>query len=177
MAPTDPRTVVDPIVVGTSLRDAAVSPVAGDFLPPINAGAAGELGNPHGPTVVSPGIHGVQGVRPILAGPVSDDNDVQEAAEVAHTKAWQPDTYGIASIALTGTQTTTVGGTTQLTATSTNVSGTTANVSATATWKSSNPAKATVSATGLVTGVQAGTTDITATFGGVESVKRTITVS
>lgn len=52
--------------VGTKLRDAAVDPAPGDFLPPLNAGQ----GDPHGPDVVSPGIHGLEGVRPIKPGDV-----------------------------------------------------------------------------------------------------------
>lgn len=86
----DPRTVVDQ-QIGTKLRDAAVDPKPSDFLPPTNAGAVGELGNPHGPSVVSPGIHGNQGIRPIVSGVVSSDAATQEAAETAHTVVWQPD--------------------------------------------------------------------------------------
>lgn len=41
------------IQVGTPLRDAAVDPRPGDFLPPTNAGEPGPEGNPHGPSVVS----------------------------------------------------------------------------------------------------------------------------
>lgn len=67
-APPDPRdhTVEQ---VGSKLRDAAVDPQPEDFLPPINAGEPGELGNPHGPTVVAPGIHAITpGI--IVPGPV-----------------------------------------------------------------------------------------------------------
>ena len=67
-APPDPRdhTVEQ---FGSELRDAAVDPQPEDFLPPINAGKPGELGNPHGPTVVAPGIHAVTpGI--IVPGPV-----------------------------------------------------------------------------------------------------------
>lgn len=73
----DPREVADASVVGTRLRDAAVDPQPTDFLPPTNAGQA----NPHGPLVVSPGIHGIetQVVRP---GPVYvEDLAAQQAAE------------------------------------------------------------------------------------------------
>ena len=61
----DPREVTDE-PVGTRLRDAAVDPREGDFLPPTNAGQA----NPHGPEVVAPGIHAVSGAGPIVPGPV-----------------------------------------------------------------------------------------------------------
>lgn len=47
MTPTDP---------GSPLRDGAVDPLPNDYLGPSNAGAEGELGNPHGPHVVSPGL-------------------------------------------------------------------------------------------------------------------------
>lgn len=81
----DPRSLGDGIVVvGTKLRDAAVDPKPQDFLPPTNAGEA----NPHGPDVVSPEIHGSQGVRPITPGPVAViDPPVQEAVETAHAAA------------------------------------------------------------------------------------------
>lgn len=172
---TDPRTLTD-TQVGTKLRDAAVDPRPSDFLPPTNAGATGELGNPHGPHVVSPGIHGLQDVRPINPGPVSSDPDVQEASETDHLEDWIPSTLGSASIALSGTQTVVAGATTQFTATSTKVGGGTSNVSADATWSSSDTAKATVDGDGTVTGVAAGTATITATYGGHEAT-RTVTVS
>lgn len=86
--PADPRKVgflgsgIDP--QGTTLRDAAVDPRPGDFLPPSNAGEA----NPHGPEVVSPEIHGSQGMRPVKPGEVHvDDTDAQEAAETEHAEA------------------------------------------------------------------------------------------
>lgn len=62
--------------VGTSLRDAAVDPRPGDFLAPVNAGD----GDPHGPQVVSPGIH-AEGERVVAAGPVFTDPEAQEANE------------------------------------------------------------------------------------------------
>lgn len=62
--------------VGSPLRDAAVDPQPGDFLPPVNAGE----GDPHGPTVASPGVH-AEGERVVAAGPVSTDPDVQTANE------------------------------------------------------------------------------------------------
>lgn len=176
MAPIDPRTGITDVQVGTQLRDAAVDPKPSDFLVPTNAGAAGALGNPHGPTVVSPEIHGSQGVRPVAPGPVSDDPDVQEAAETDHLEASIPETLGIASIAITGTQTVVAGATTQFTATGTKVGGGTTAVSALATWTSSDTTKATVDADGTVTGVAAGTSTISAAYGGVEST-RTVTVS
>jgi hypothetical protein len=49
--PADPRDV-EPVRVGSPMRDAAVDPRPGDYLPPTNAGEA----NPHGPAVVSPEI-------------------------------------------------------------------------------------------------------------------------
>jgi len=73
--PADPREVSE-VVVGTRLRDAAVDPREGDFLPPTNAGEA----NPHGPQVVSPGIHGER-PGPVAPGLVSDDPKLQEEKE------------------------------------------------------------------------------------------------
>lgn len=87
----DPRTLTDE-QVGTRLRDGAVDPRDGDFLGPTNAGAEGELGNPHGPHVVNPEIHAVQDVRPVRPGLVSDDPATQSADEAAHLTTWQPDT-------------------------------------------------------------------------------------
>lgn len=89
--PTDPRTIEDERV-GTRLRDGAVDPRPGDFLGPTNAGAEGELGNPHGPTVVNPEIHALQDNRPVRPGPVSDDPAAQDADERAHLTEWHPDT-------------------------------------------------------------------------------------
>ncbi|WP_313816352.1 hypothetical protein [Citricoccus sp.] len=86
----DPRAYVDPILHGTPLRDAAVDPRPTDFLPPTNAGLEGEVGNPHGPNVISPEIHGSQGVRPVRPGDVSDDPAIQSAAETEHLVTWQP---------------------------------------------------------------------------------------
>ncbi|XVU25804.1 hypothetical protein ACQPZJ_01730 [Actinoplanes sp. CA-054009] len=74
--PADPRDVGDGLI-GTPLRDAAVDPKPGDFLPPINAGEK----NPHGPDVVSPEIHAAAGPTPIVPGLVSTDADVQAARE------------------------------------------------------------------------------------------------
>lgn len=72
--PADPRTVRDE--TGAPLRDAAVDPKPGDFLPPTNAGEA----NPHGPEVVSPGVHAAP-PAPIVPGPVPADPDRQQARE------------------------------------------------------------------------------------------------
>jgi hypothetical protein len=83
---------VDPIQHGTRLRDAAVDPRDTDFLAPTNAGVAGDLGNPHGPTVVSPGLHGDESVRTLVGGDVDSDPDVQEAAELAGLAEDQPQT-------------------------------------------------------------------------------------
>jgi len=63
--------------VGTRLRDAAVNPKPVDYLPPTNAG----LADPHGPLVVSPGIHGAPG-RPVTPGPVAPAAE-QERVETA----------------------------------------------------------------------------------------------
>jgi hypothetical protein len=67
--------------VGTPLRDAAVDPKPGDFLPPINAGQA----DPHGPEVIAPHVHGAADRR-ITPGPVHVDNPAaQEISETAAT--------------------------------------------------------------------------------------------
>ncbi|MDN6374411.1 MAG: hypothetical protein L0K12_16035 [Brevibacterium aurantiacum] len=89
--PLDPRNL-ETEQVGTRLRDGAVNPKAGDYLGPTNAGVAGELGNPHGLTVVSPELHAHQGVRPVRPGEVSDDAEVQSADETEHLQEWHPDT-------------------------------------------------------------------------------------
>lgn len=84
------------------------------------------------------------------------------------------------SIALTGTQTTTVGGTTTFTATATYEDGTTGSINGLAgvAFASSNTGVATVNATtGVVTGVAAGTAAIYVTYRGVTSTPRTVTVS
>lgn len=74
------RPVPDTVSLGSPLRDAAVDPIPSkDFLPPTNAG----LADPHGPLVVSPGLHGVP-PAPITPGPVDvDDVRAQEATETA----------------------------------------------------------------------------------------------
>jgi len=84
----DPRDIT-PVRHGTPMRDAAVDPKPGDFLPPVNAGKVGEDGNPHGPNVYAPGIHAVQGIRPVTPGPVSPDADTQSTVESAHATKWQ----------------------------------------------------------------------------------------
>ena len=92
MTAPDPRDFTEPELIGTPLRDAAVDPLPKDFLAPSNAGVAGPNGNPHGPTVVSPGIHGNEGVRGIVPGPVDDDPDAQELDELAGLHEDQPQT-------------------------------------------------------------------------------------
>ncbi len=87
--PLDPRTVVN-ARQGTPLRDAAVNPLPGDFLGPTNAGKAGDAGNPHGPHVVNPELHGIEDNRTIVPGPVSSDPAVQESAEVANLVEYHP---------------------------------------------------------------------------------------
>ncbi|MFJ2619696.1 hypothetical protein [Glutamicibacter sp. NPDC087344] len=86
----DPRDFVEPTLIGSPLRDAAVTPSDVDFLAPSNAGAEGELGNPHGPNVISPGLHGDESVRTIATGVVSGDKATQDAAELASLVASQP---------------------------------------------------------------------------------------
>lgn len=61
--PADPREM--DAVTGPPLRDAAVDPQPDDFLPPTNAGQA----NPHGPQVVSPGIHAAE-TKAVVPGDV-----------------------------------------------------------------------------------------------------------
>ncbi|WP_147265173.1 hypothetical protein [Micromonospora sp. LHW51205] len=78
--PPDPREVGDGLI-GTPLRDAAVDPREGDFLPPTNAGQA----NPHGPEVVAPGIHAVSGPGPIVPGPVGRIEQTDEGGQVVIT--------------------------------------------------------------------------------------------
>ncbi|MEK8108663.1 hypothetical protein NKG94_34515 [Micromonospora sp. M12] len=67
--------------LGTRLRDAAVDPREGDFLPPVNAGKA----NPHGPEVVAPGIHAVSGPGPIVPGPVGRLEQTEDGGQVVIT--------------------------------------------------------------------------------------------
>lgn len=77
--PIDARDYATSTLVGSPLRDAAVDPDPGDFLPPTNAGKA----NPHGPRVVAPGIH-AEGPAGIRTGEVFvDDVRRQERAESA----------------------------------------------------------------------------------------------
>ncbi|GAA2037374.1 hypothetical protein GCM10009740_31470 [Terrabacter terrae] len=77
-APADPRDVTH-VQGGTPLRDAAVDPRDSDFLAPTNAGADGPEGNPHGPNVVAPQIHGSVG-QPVIPGPVGtyEEHDVKD---------------------------------------------------------------------------------------------------
>lgn len=93
MTVLDPRDVVDE-QIGTRLRDAAVDPRPDDFLPPTNAGVEGPLGNPHGPTVVSPEIHGSESVRTIRPGLVSSTPATQSAQETEQLADWQPQVIG-----------------------------------------------------------------------------------
>lgn len=81
--PVDARDYAEPTQVGTKLRDAAVDPHPDDFLAPTNAGQA----DPHGPDVVSPGVHATEGVRPVKPGDVHvDDTDKQDDAETEHAE-------------------------------------------------------------------------------------------
>lgn len=73
----------DGIIRGPSSNDAAVvkdagGPMSDAFMPPTNAGEA----DPHGPLVVSPGIHAVP-PAPIVPGPVSPEAPTQEKVETA----------------------------------------------------------------------------------------------
>lgn len=79
--PADPRDV-GLEQVGSPLRDAAVDPAPEDFLAPTNAGQA----NPHGSTVVSPGIHALDSL-PVAPGPVPDDAGEQDAKETSLASA------------------------------------------------------------------------------------------
>jgi hypothetical protein len=83
--PADPREIPDVQMVGAPLRDAAVDPHPGDFLPPTNAGEPGDLGNPHGPYVVAPGIHGLSGPGPIVPGPVGRMGTAEDGSPVVLT--------------------------------------------------------------------------------------------
>ncbi|XTZ18185.1 hypothetical protein ACQSSU_12825 [Micromonospora echinospora] len=78
--PADPRDH-GPERIGARLRDAAVDPRPEDYLPPTNAGQA----NPHGPKVVSPGLHAGANPGPIVPGPVGDPQRQQtRETEAAH---------------------------------------------------------------------------------------------
>lgn len=92
--PLDPRDITTQ-QVGTKLRDAAVNPRPTDFLPPTNAGKPGQLGNPHGPTVISPEIHGSESVSTIRPGPVSGTPATQSTEETTHLGDWQPQTVPV----------------------------------------------------------------------------------
>lgn len=79
IVPPDPREIGDggsgQIQVGTKLRDVYqdIGPdeplPPGNYLAPSNRNQPGELGNPHGPNVVNPEIHGVVD-QAVLPGPV-----------------------------------------------------------------------------------------------------------
>lgn len=148
-------------LIGTALRDAAVDPEAGDFLEPINAGDE----DPNGPLVISPGIHGNQGVHPVTPGVVSGTAATQEAAEKTHMQGFQPE---IDSLAVTpATASVVVEATEQLTATATLLDGTTTeDVTGDTAWSTSDDETATVDAAGLVTAVAAGEATITGTYRG-----------
>ncbi len=145
----------------TAMRDAAVDPESSDFLPPTNAGDE----DPHGPLVISPGIHGEQGMHPVTPGAVSSTAATQEAAETAHMVSFQA---AIESLSITpATVSSNPEDTDQLTATATLLDGTTTKVVTGDTeWSSSNEAVATVDAAGLVTSVAEGSATITGTYRG-----------
>lgn len=138
----------------TTLRDAAVDPVSGDFLPPV----AG----------ISPGIHGNQGIHPVTPGVVSSDEDTQEAAESNHMVLFQKDSTIIASLDVTpATTTKAAAATQQLVATAHRTNGdSTQVVTSSTTWTTSDATKATVNAAGLVTAVATGSATITGTYRG-----------
>lgn len=91
-SPTDDTVTVDavdsrdvtPATVGTPVRDAAVDPADGDFLVPLGAGEA----DPHGPDVVSPGLHASQDVRPVRGKRVREAAQ-QDRDESSHAAAVQ----------------------------------------------------------------------------------------
>lgn len=89
---------------------------------------------------------------------------------------------GLASLALTGTQTVAIAGTRQYTSTATYTGGATRDVSASTVngggglWSSSNTALATVDQNGLITGIASGTPTITHMYAG-QTATRTVTVS
>ena len=137
----------------TALRDAAVDPVPGDFLPPVSG--------------VSPGIHGNQGIHPITPGAVSSTPATQEAAENAHLLAFQGGAYVDELVVTPATTTKAAAATQQLTATATLSDGETeVVVTALTTWTTSDATKATVNAAGLVTAVATGSATITGTYKG-----------
>src|SRR5690349_172049 len=70
----------------------------------------------------------------------------------------------VRSVAVSGSATASVGGTTQLSATATLSDNSTQTVTSLSTWTSSTPAVASVSSSGLVQGLTAGSTNITATY-------------
>ncbi len=74
---TDARDHAGPTRTGNALRDAAVDPQPGDFLPPTNAGKA----DPHGPLVVAPEIHDSGGPKGIRPGPVAVDDTARQQAD------------------------------------------------------------------------------------------------
>lgn len=79
----DPRKL-ETELIGTPTRDGAVTPRPSDFLGPTNAGEEGEQGNPHGPHVVSPGIHASEHVSTIRPGPVYAEPGEQNDALLEH---------------------------------------------------------------------------------------------
>lgn len=81
--PIDARDYATSTPFGSPLRDAAVDPAPTDFLPPTNAGE----GNPHGPSVVAPGIHAVgpAGIRPGETFVDDTDRQQKEETELATT--------------------------------------------------------------------------------------------
>lgn len=88
--PLDPRTVVN-ARQGTPLRDAAVDPLPKDFLGPTNAGKAGDAGNPHGPHVVNPELHGIEaGSDDTGPGTMVPLSSVANLVEYHPTAATQP---------------------------------------------------------------------------------------
>lgn len=136
-------------------RDAAVSPVSGDFLPPVSG--------------ISPGIHGNQGVRPVLSGAVSSTANTQETAETNDVLRWQSDGFVSALVVAPSTKSLSAGAsaTQQLSATATmSDAATTQVVTGDVAWESSDEAKATVSAGGLVTAKATGSATITGTYKG-----------
>lgn len=137
----------------TALRDAAVDPVDGDFLPPVSG--------------ISPGIHANQGIHPVTPGAVSSTAATQEAAENADMLAFQGEGYVDELVVTPATTTKAAAATQQLVATATlSDEETTAVVTSQTAWTTSDATKATVNAAGLVTAVATGSATITGTYKG-----------
>lgn len=86
--PAVPLSIDPAITRAPASRDASVDPDADGplsdaFLPPTNVGHGHD---PHGPLVVSPGLHAVP-PAPLVPGPVESDSAAQQASETAAAQA------------------------------------------------------------------------------------------